>query len=547
MHLHKQKIRTDKDVRGLGRTRSWRTYFHSLKFELTVLFFGIVAAAIVIIMLANRFLLERYYYRAKQTALEETYQSLDAAAQADAISSDSFGRVLNQIGNENNINILVIDEESKTVRSFTTDLSTMMRRMWDNILENTNDVPEDFNEEQVRQWTSDENAPQFYIVKRLTETDSRRVQIVLDQLTGTQYIEQWGMLSDGTYYLLRSAVDSIRLNSEIANRFVFYVGLFVIVVGAVAAFLVARSVTKPITRMTELSQQMSRLDFSAKYVSNGHQRNEIEILGDNMNELSDALEKAISELKEANAKLRQDIERRDKTEAMQREFISNVTHELKTPIALIQGYAEGLQDGMAEDPEDRDYYCSVITDEAKKMNHMVQQLLALTHLEFGQNNELNYQNFDIVELVNNYLSTAGMLAKDKDIQVQVKANGPVNVWADQFYVEEVFQNYYTNAVNHCEPAPDSSGGLNKVIEIRFRKKENSVRISVFNTGKPIPEESMPRIWEKFYKVDKARTREYGGSGVGLSIVKAIMDLLHQPYGAENFDNGVEFWFELETK
>ncbi len=98
-------------------------------------------------------------------------------------------------------------------------------------------------------------------------------------------------------------------------------------------------------------------------------------------------------------------------------------------------------------------------------------------------------------------------------------------------------NYYTNALNHLEG--------DCVIEIKLEKKDDKVRISVFNTGEPIPEDSIDHIWEKFYKVDKARTREYGGSGVGLSIVKAIMDSMHQEYGVRNYDNGVEFWFELE--
>jgi len=116
---------------------------------------------------------------------------------------------------------------------------------------------------------------------------------------------------------------------------------------------------------------------------------------------------------------------------------------------------------------------------------------------------------------------------------------PIFVWADEFKIEEIIQNYYSNAINHLEGE--------KIIEIRLRKQNNTVRVSVFNTGLPIPEDCIDHIWEKFYKVDKARTREYGGSGVGLSIVKAIMDSMHQKYGVQNYDNGVEFWFELETK
>ena len=98
-------------------------------------------------------------------------------------------------------------------------------------------------------------------------------------------------------------------------------------------------------------------------------------------------------------------------------------------------------------------------------------------------------------------------------------------------------NYFSNALNHLDGE--------RIVDIWLKKQEKNVRISVFNTGIPIPEESLPHLWEKFYKVDKARTREYGGSGVGLSIVKAIQDSIHQRYGVNNYENGVEFWFEME--
>lgn len=555
----------EKEKRKRKSNHGWKRrlgrYFHSLKFELMVLFVGIVILVCVLIMLANRFLLEQYYYDQKEKALESTYELLNEAAEEGTINSITFGTQITQIGNRDNINILVMDEESQTVRSFTTDTDTMMRRMWDNIVENTDELPENFNEEDTQAWMNDKNAPNYYIVKMIQDEDTVRVQIVLDKSTNTEYMERWGILSDGSYYLMRTAIDSIRINSEIANQFTLYVAIIVLIVGAIIAILIARGVTKPIEEISNLSQKMGQLDFSAKYVSNHHARNEIETLGENMNDLSRKLEETISELKNANAQLEQDIERRDKTEQMQREFISNVTHELKTPIALIQGYAEGLQDGMAEDPDDRDYYCAVITDEAKKMNHMVQQLLSLTHLEFGQNNDMQYENFNIVEMVQGYIATAGLLTKDQQIHIQLDSIEPVYVWADQFYAEEVFQNYFTNALHYCKvPSAKKGEGKigkevsiqgfsweDKVIRIQFIKKESSVRIVVFNTGDPIPEESLPRLGEKFYKVDKARTREYGGSGVGLSIVKAIMELLHQPYGVTNYDNGVEFWYELETK
>jgi signal transduction histidine kinase len=222
---------------------------------------------------------------------------------------------------------------------------------------------------------------------------------------------------------------------------------------------------------------------------------------------------------------------------MRREFLANVSHELKTPIALIQGYAEGLSEGACDDEESRNFYCDVIVDEASKMNRMVQKLMTLNQLEFG-NDVVTMERFDITELVKNYLQSAGILIKQNEIKVQMEDYPPIYVWADEYKTEEVFMNYFSNAVNHCE-------GEKKII-VSMEQKPGKVRVGVFNTGTPIPEEALPHLGEKFYKVDKARTREYGGSGVGLSIVKAIMESMNQQYGVENYSNGVLFWFELEV-
>ena len=213
-----------------------------------------------------------------------------------------------------------------------------------------------------------------------------------------------------------------------------------------------------------------------------------------------------------------------------------MSHELKTPIALIQGYAEGLSEGVNDDPESRSYYCEVIMDEAARMNHMVQKLMTLNQLEFG-NDVVTMERFDLTAMVRNYLQSAEILAKQNEITVCMEEYEPIYVWGDEYKVEEVFMNYFSNAVNHC-------GGEKKII-VTLTQEEKKVRAGVFNTGNPIPEEAIPHLWEKFYKVDKARSREYGGSGVGLSIVKAIMESMNQGFGVENYTNGVLFWFELE--
>ena len=226
---------------------------------------------------------------------------------------------------------------------------------------------------------------------------------------------------------------------------------------------------------------------------------------------------------------------------MRQEFTANVSHELKTPIALIQGYAEGLKEGITDDPESMEFYCDVIMDEANKMNTMVKRLLTLNQIEFG-NDEPEMERFDINELIASVADANAIRAGQKNMSIVFDNRNEHNfVWADEYKTEEVLTNYISNALNHCDGK--------RAIEVRTEKSENggTITVTVYNSGKNIDDEDLERIWEKFYKTDKARTREYGGNGIGLSIVKAIMDSMGQEYGVRNVSDGVEFWFNLDCK
>ena len=172
------------------------------------------------------------------------------------------------------------------------------------------------------------------------------------------------------------------------------------------------------------------------------------------------------------------------------------------------------------------------------MHRAVISIATLNQLEFG-NDTVEMARFDITELIDGVLQSSSIMAAKKQVNISFYHDGPVYVWGDEFKVEEVITNYLTNAMNHADGE--------RRIEIRFSHHDNLVRTSVFNTGEPIPKEDLEKIWVKFYKVDKARTREYGGSGIGLSIVKAIMDSFHQKCGVINHEDGVEFWMELESQ
>lgn len=357
-----------------------------------------------------------------------------------------------------------------------------------------------------------------------------------DAQTDSDYLELFAILDEnrGVYIFTRTNLESMQQNVHNTNKFLALIGTLTGIIGIVLMYFFGRNFTTPILQLADISKRMSNLDFTARYKVRS--QDEIGELGNSINALSDQLEQTISELKTANNELRIDNERKTQIDDMRKEFLSNVSHELKTPIALIQGYAEGLKENINDDQESRDFYCEVIMDEAQKMNKMVKKLLTLNQIEFG-NNFVQIERFNITQMMHSVLNSTHILFEQKEVNLEFDCEEEVYVWSDEYMIEEVFTNFVSNALNHV------SG--EKVIRITMDKHDEFLRISVFNTGSCIPEEELEKIWIKFYKVDKARTREYGGNGIGLSIVSAIMKSLNHKYGVYNTEDGVCFWFDVD--
>lgn len=486
---------------------------HSLTRQITSIVSILVAGAILLCWVLNTTLLPRYYMHNKKHVLMENYETISNASEQDKLESDEFTVTFDNLCSNGNIMTLILQPDGKVLRSSVNDLDALRGELW-NVLLHTDDMEVLYSNDQYQ---------------LLRKNDTR-----LD----SEYLVLVGVLENGDMILMRTAVESIRESAAISNRFLLFVGAAAIVSSLLVAFFTTRHITKPLQQLTDISKRMVDLDFNAKYESNRSNSYEVEELGNHINRLSENLERTISELKTANVELQDDIEKKIQIDEMRKEFLSNVSHELKTPLALIQGYAEGLQECINDDAESREFYCDVIIDEADKMNRMVKKLLTLNQLEFG-NDQVVMERFDMTELVRGVANSTKILMEQKGIRLELDNPEEAWVWGDEFKVEEVITNYMSNAINHADGE--------KVIRVFYTRFEDKLRVRVFNTGQPIPEDDIDKIWVKFYKVDKARTREYGGSGIGLSIVKAIMDSFHQQCGVINHEDGVEFWMELSTK
>ena len=489
---------------------------HTIGYKMTVIIVAIMGLSLIAASIFSNFFLSKYYKKTKQDSIKKVYNEFIKIIQDDENlkNSDNIS-TLNNICEKAGATMIVVDSAGDSVYDY--GAGKMLADRWKDMIFGSN--------------TKQKEEP-----KIIEKNDKYTIQSTVDRFSANQYYELSGGVSSGNYVVIRMSVESFRESIAIANKFYLGVGISLILVTTIIIIGITRKYTQPLLQLADISKRMSELDFNVKYEDD--RDDEIGVLGESMNEMSDKLETAISELKSANLQLHKDIAKKEEVDEMRKEFISNVSHELKTPIALIQGYAEGLQESISDNPEDMDYYCDVIIDEAGKMNKMVKNLLTLNQLEFG-NGSVNMERFDITSVIAGVIHSMQIKANEKQVNIEFNQMEPIYVWADEFKIEEVVTNYTSNALNHLDGE--------KEIEIRVLTEENHVKVTVFNTGTPIPEEDIPNLWNKFYKVDKARTREYGGSGIGLSIVKAIMEGLHQQYGVQNYDNGVEFWFTLDRK
>lgn len=329
-----------------------------------------------------------------------------------------------------------------------------------------------------------------------------------------------------TYIFAMTSLQPVDEAVQMIQDYYIYVILFVFVLIFLASFYYSKQIAKPLLNVNDVTKKIVQLDFSEK--ANVSSKDEIGDLSSNINTLSDSLHAHIQQL-------HQDIEKERALENTRKEFISNVSHELKTPLSVMKSCISILKDEVA--PQKRKYYFQAMEKEVDKMDMLIVDMLELAKLESGTY-KMERNAFYIDEMIEDINKKLLGEIEEKGLKVDTHLFS-VQVIANQRYIEQVIINFVTNAIFYT-PSRE------KII-ISMIEETDRVKIAVENKGTHIPDEQLGKVWNQFYRGDASRKRSQGGTGLGLAISKNILELHHVEYSVENTDDGVLFFFYLPIK
>lgn len=367
-----------------------------------------------------------------------------------------------------------------------------------------------------------------------------KMKVLLRRLHGEhiRFFSLVSRISDHTYVTISQPLAPLQENVKIVQRFIVVFGCVWMALALWGALKASQRLTEPLYELKEIAMDMAQLNFSRKWSRTG-MSDEINMVGESLNTLSDKLNTALEALQQSNTALQEQLDKANEIEYMRKSFISAVSHELKTPLAIIQGYAEALENLQNVSAETREYYCFVIRSETRKMDGLVKDILNLSRLEAGRLH-LELTNFDFVALIEETKIRFQAPAEEKKIRIVWNMLAEMPAYGDPGRYDIILNNFLSNAVDYTP--------VNGTIRITAKAEEDDYLIEVFNEGKQIPEEYHQRIWEPFYKVDSSHTRDakrmFGGHGLGLGIVSSLLTLHGQKYGVRNEKDGVTLWFTV---
>lgn len=476
--------------------------FHSIRVKLFLRMALIFLCAILLFLGLNRFALPQLYAQsAKRTMLH-------VADEVEKISDSSLGSItkLTTLEKENGISLDIYRKDGRQIYFGKSEFSSAMGKVT--------------------------------ITNRKYLADGSSFETRRFERENTMFLVYARTLPNGNTLEMYSKMSTVDENTKIAILLTTCTSVAALLVALCFMYFFTGRFTKPLIEMRNVTKGIANMDFTRKCKSGA--ADEIGELSDSINRLSDSLKETLDDLSQKNAQLQKDIEKEHALEKMRKDFIASVSHELKTPISIISGYAEGAkllaESGQSEKAIE---YCKIIESEADRMNTLVLELLELSKYEAGAM-QLQKENFDLCALLQEYLTASALSFEEKSITVETDFPPTAPVFADSSKIRMVCNNYIQNACAHAE-------GEKKLLISVTPYDETFLKLSVFNTGKQIPEEDLQKVWQSFYRADKAHSRKEGRFGLGLSIVEEIEKLHGAPYGVENTEDGVLFWACVEKE
>lgn len=468
---------------------------------------------ILLMFLANTFLLEPFYINKSKTLLIDTYDTLNA------IDDPSYSKeTLVQLSNESQskFDIHIIDIENNISYDSNTNLYQNQPNQ---------NLPEGFKPPPI---------DDLKLIKEESINESVKFIWFEDNFSNTTILLLTGTLDNDMIVDLRIPLRSISSNISIINQFILIIGLILFLISMIVAYILSQHFTRPILDILDVTSDIKSLNFnsSCKITTN----DELGKLADNINNMSDTLKLTIDDLSE-------EIDERKRMDEQRKTLLNNVSHELKTPISLVQGYAEGLKINLHKKPEKIDFYCSVIIDESQKMNLLLSELLDINHLQFGEF-PLAKEKTNAFEFIMNVIKKYEHQFEIEQINYSSNLStldSTLTIDIDALRTEQVLTNLLNNALAYVDDE--------KLISVNVELKNNShgthLRMTIGNSHPFISKQELDKLWGSFYKTDQIRTRENGGYGLGLSIIKAIQEADHNQYGVYSEENHIYFYVDFD--
>ncbi|WP_432665781.1 HAMP domain-containing sensor histidine kinase [Wukongibacter baidiensis] len=455
-------------------------------------------------ILVNSIFLEKYYiFKNKSTFVEEYEELLEEHR---GISDDKFLDILRSHNSITGYKYLVVNEKYDTVLSSSPEFKKGDRLR----------LPKEFKEFIEINQKKLEEGHIFYDALKNNENENYHITLA-------------AKLRKDHFLLITKPLQQVRENVAIANDFFIMIGIGVLIIGVVLSNFMSRRIVRPILEITDITSKIAHLDFSERY--HGALKDEVGILGKSINTISEKLHSTISDLKQANDDLQGEIQ-------LQKRFLASVSHEFKTPVGLIRGYTESLHLGMAKDTEEAKEFTSIILQETDRLNRLISDIIFLMHVDSGVF-QMTMRDFDLSKSIKEVASKFSQMPSDKPFELQIDIPPSLQVLGDEGRLIQVLENLISNGIRHV-----NSGGI---LKISAEQKNNVVKVAVYNSGEEIPEEHLSHLFNAFYSAQDSRSRNKGGTGLGLSVVNSIIQKHKGQCGVFNKENGVVFWFTLPTQ